>query len=298
MAVGTPPSTVDTVAVPAAALFAVMLWGATAVATKITAGIMDPIMVGLLRTIVAGLFTAPVVLFMRMAPPTGAGGKLLVFLSGFGGFVGFPVLFTVGQSQTTAIHGGLILACLPIYVGLYMSVLDRRLPGLRWGIGATIAIVGEVLLVTNRAGGATDGASLQGDLLIFAAAAFSALGYVAGALLSQRGYSSWSTTAWGVTISSLLLIPALPFATIGVVSDPAIAISGVLFLAFGSTIIAYIAWYWALGRGGIARTALFQFFQPVFATGFAIWLLAEQVGPVTLVSAGLILAGVLVARRR
>lgn len=296
MAAGTSPGTVDTVFVPAAALFAVAIWGATAVATRITGGVMDPFLVGLLRTIVAGLFTAPAILFLRMAPPPGNDGKMLVFLSGFGGFVGFPILFSIGQAQTTAIHGGLILACLPIYVGFYMAILDRRWPGQRWCVGAVLAIAGEILLVAGRSGDAGSDASLEGDLLIFAAAAFSALGYVAGALLSQRGYSSKSTTAWGVTISGILLIPLLPLADATLIGAPEVAVGGVLFLALGSTIIAYIAWYWALGRGGIARTALFQFLQPVFATGFAVWLLAEGVDIVTFAAAIMILAGVVVAR--
>jgi drug/metabolite transporter (DMT)-like permease len=258
---------------------------------------MDPFLVGLLRTVVAGLFTAPAILFLRMSPPEGNSGKLLVFLSGFGGFVGFPILFSIGQSQTTAIHGGLILACLPIYVGFYMAILERRRPGWQWCLGAAIAIAGEFLLVAGKRGDTGSGATLEGDLLIFAAAAFSALGYVAGALLSQRGYSSRSTTAWGVTISGLLLIPLLPFADTTLTGAPEVAVGGVLFLALGSTIIAYVAWYWALGRGGIARTALFQFLQPVFATGFAVWLLAEAVDLVTLAAAAMILVGVIVARR-
>jgi drug/metabolite transporter (DMT)-like permease len=101
-----------------------------------------------------------------------------------------------------------------------------------------------------------------------------------------------------VSISAVLLLPALPFAEANLTGSLTVAISGVMFLALGSTIIAYVAWYWALGRGGIARTALFQFLQPVFATAFAVWLLSEEFGATTLVAALLILAGVIIARRR
>lgn len=298
MAAGNSPRTVDTVFVPAAALFAVAIWGATAVATRMTADVLDPVLTGLLRTIVAGFFTIPAIMLLRMAPPPDGFGRWLVFLSGFGGFIGFPVLFTIGQSQTTAIHGGLILACLPVYVGIYMAVLERSWPSVRWIIGAVIAVAGEVVLVSGGLLDADSGATLKGDLLIFAAAAFSALGYVAGAKLSQRGYNSRSTTAWGVSISAVLLLPALPFAEANLTGSLTVAVSGVMFLALGSTIIAYVAWYWALGRGGIARTALFQFLQPVFATAFAVWLLSEEFGATTLVAALLILAGVIIARRR
>jgi len=141
---------------------------------------------------------------------------------------------------------------------------------------------------------------LTGDLLVAVSSVLASTGYVAGARLSQMQYASLGTTLWGATAASILLLPVLPLAT-GGWSLPAaspVAWGAVAFLAWMSSTLGYIGWYWALARGGIARMGTIQFLQPLSGLVLAFFLLNERPSGTLVLSAVLILAGVVVARRR
>src|SRR5262249_59973326 len=102
-----------------------------------------------------------------------------------------PLLYSLGQRDPSAMHGGMILAALPIFTGSYAALVERRRPTARWIAGCLIALLGECALIALRAGGGGAAPTLGGDLLVLASALLVAAGYVAGARLGQTGYSSW-----------------------------------------------------------------------------------------------------------
>ena len=71
----------------------------------------------------------------------------------------------------------------------------------------------------------------------------------------------------------------------------ATAWGSLLVLAFLTSVLGYIAWYWALGKGGISRIASIQFTQPLFGIALAAVVLGERPAPVTAVAAVGILIG-------
>jgi drug/metabolite transporter (DMT)-like permease len=286
-------------AVFAAAALAIFIWGATPVVTKIAVGDVEPLIVGMLRTMLAAAITAPIVIVRRIARPRTAREMALLAASALGGFVGFPVLFSLGQRLTSASHGALILAILPVFTGIFAAVLERRMPGSRWWLGAAVALAGEVLLVAFRFGFEGAGAGLAGDLLIALSCVAASLGYVAGGQLS-RSLGTWPTTLWGITIGGLVLLPALPLAARGI-DWTAIAPTSWLalgYLAFLSSVLAYVAWYWALAAGGIARIGVTQFAQPIVGLALAVAVLGEAMTLPLAATAVCILIGIYIAQRR
>lgn len=281
-------------AVLAAALLAVGLWGATPLVTKLAVGELTPLTVALLRTVLAATLALPVILLARLAPPRGLRPTLLLGISALCGFVLFPLIFTFGQARTSAGHGALILAILPVLTGSIAALLERRLPVGRWWIGVVLAALGTWLLIGQRHDLAGGGATLAGDLLVLASALAASLGYVTGAL-AQRALGTWRVTFWGLAFGGLLLLPLLPFASWPAAASP-IAWGSVLYLAGLSSILAYAAWYWALGQGEIARTGVIQFAQPVIGVVLAVIILQESLSPEMLIAAAAILLGVAVAR--
>ncbi len=281
------------------ALMVVAVWGATPVVTKLAAIEIDPLLVALLRTVCGGIPALPLLLMMGVQPPRERRlwGPLL--LSAFCGFVAFPLLFTYGQRQTSAMHGGLILAMLPVLTGLYVALIERRRPAGRWWAGCVVAFAGEVLLIGGRGLGNGASASLAGDALVVAACLFASLGYVLGGRLAQAGYPSLGTTLWGIFAASLMVTPLLLWALAdGLPSASPVAWGSVLFLALVTSILGYVGWYWALGAGGIARIATFQFLQPLSGLVLAFFALGERPTLVLAVATLLILAGVVTAQRR
>lgn len=277
----------------AVALGVMVVWGGTPLFTKIASQQMDPIMVGVLRTVIAGAVALPLAFGMRQPLPTDMRGRWILAFSAFSAFVAFPLLFSVGQSRTSALHGALILATLPVFTSLFGTLLERRRVSKTWVAGCAMALGGEAVVIVWRTAGTGGEATLFGDAVVLASSAICALGYVAGARLQQRGYGSLPTTLWGAVGASAVLLPLLGWL---VVADgvPRAGLSGwlsVLVLAVLTSVLGYVAWYWALGRGGISRVASVQFTQPLFGVALAAVVLHDRPAPITAVAAVGILAG-------
>jgi drug/metabolite transporter (DMT)-like permease len=280
-----------------AALLAVVVWGGSPVGTKLAVASLPPLTVAALRTVLGGALALPLAFVLRVPPPRRRRQLGLLALSSFGGFVGFPALFTVGMQHTSGIHGAMILAVLPVTTGAITHALHRTLPRGRWWLGCALALAGEFLLVASRHAGTGQASSLGGDALALVSTLFASGGYVAGAKLTQTGYPSQGATYWGVGLAAICLAPLLPWLLAGQhFSDiPVPALWGLVYLAAGVSVAGYVLWYWALARGGIARVGLFQFVQPLFGVLLAWALLSEPVALPVWAAAALILAGVWIA---
>ena len=64
----------------AAALIAVMLWGASAVAAKIAVSSLSPMMVAVLRTVIGGLIALPMAMLFRIPLPAHASQRYLLII--------------------------------------------------------------------------------------------------------------------------------------------------------------------------------------------------------------------------
>ncbi|MEM7293153.1 MAG: DMT family transporter [Pseudomonadota bacterium] len=281
------------------ALFAVVLWGASAVATKVAVITLSPLTVALLRTVIGGSAALALALLVRVALPSSHRHRGLLLLSGFCGFVAFPLLFTWGVERTSANHASMILASLPVFTGAIAMTWDRKKPQAVWWLGCAIALGGEALLIGSGSRAGAGEATVVGDLMVLASNLFASLGYVVGGRLQREGYPAVGTTFWGAGIYALILLPFLPFATsIGELSGGSLdSWLGVMYLAVGVTIVGYVCWYWALGQGGIERVGLLQFLQPVSGVILAGILLGETVGLSFVTASCAILFGVWVALR-
>ena len=284
-----------------AALVAVIIWGASPVAAKIAVADISPLAVAALRTLIGGALAIPIALLLRIPIPRTRTLRGVLLLSGFCGFIGFPVIFTLGVAQTSANHASMILAALPIFTGAIAKLWDRQAPKRIWLVGSVIALVGEIVLITGRhhAGGAESG--LVGDALVLASNLFASFGYVAGGRLQQAGYPSTGTTFWGAAAAAVLLLPVLvaliAFGGLGAELAAAATQSwlAIGYLAVFVTIVGYIFWYWALGKGGIARVGVLQFLQPVSGVILAALLLGERINLTFIAASALILFGVWLA---
>lgn len=282
----------------AAALAAVIIFGGSAIATKVAVSAIGALDVSIMRTIIGGLVAVPLTFALRIPLPASAQQKWLLLISGFCGFIAFPLLFTLGVNLTTANHATMILAILPVMTGAIAHYWDRHRPRALWWLGCAIAFSGEALLLYDPAAAGGE-ATLEGDLLVWSSTVFASLGYVAGARLQRSGYSARGTTFWGVGLFALLLLPTLLLVVdLDTLRSAGIyAWSGLLYQAIGVTVIAYILWYWALGTGGIAQVGLFQFLQPISGVVLAWLILAESLSLIFVFASSIIMAGVIIAFR-
>ncbi len=292
-----PPAPAAPVAIVSAALLAVVLWGGSPIATKLAVEALDPLALGALRTLIGAVPAAVILAFGRLAIPRSASGRWLLVVSSLSGFVVFPLLFSLALELTSGSHGGLALALLPITTALIVAIFERRMPRLRWWLGAAVASAGTLLLIDRRFGLSSPGASLEGDLLVLLSCFVASAGYVAGGR-AAREVGAASVTFWGLLLGGLLLLPLIP------VLIPSGALTGLSVSAWGAlvylgvliSIVGYLAWYWALAQGDMTRVALIQFLQPGFSLLFAAMVLGEIVTWPLALAGGVIVAGVALAQ--
>ena len=280
-----------------AALAAIIIFGASPVAAKIAVQSIHAMDVATLRTIIGGAIALPLTLMLGIRLPKHKQQRGLLLLSGVCGFVGFPILFTLGVQITSANHASMILATLPIITGGIAMLWDKQVPTTLWWLGCFIALTGEGVLIFSTVELGQSQASIQGDLLVLCSNLFAALGYVADGRLQRSGYSAKATTFWGVSLFAIILLPVMPL-LLHFDQLPQASLNswlGVLYLGIGVTVAGYIFWYWALGSGGIARVGLLQFLQPISGVILAGILLNEQLSFSFIFASIVILSGVWVA---
>ena len=277
---------------------AIILWGATPAATLIAVEGIDPVTVGLVRTITAALILFPLAMLLKLPAPTDRECWIDLVISALTGFAGYTLIFTVGQKLTSTNHAALILASAPIFTGLIGSVMERKWLARSWWLGAAVALVGEAILITSQASG-TRTASLTGDLLVLVSVVFVSTSYVTGGRSSSK-IGNWPTIAWSVSIAGVILAPVLTWrlATVHLARFNSVQSSwfAVLYLVLFTSIIGWAAWYGAIGRGGVGRIAPIQFAQPVVSLLIALAIIRETITAPVLLSIFVIFTGLIITK--
>jgi drug/metabolite transporter (DMT)-like permease len=137
-----------------------------------------------------------------------------------------------------------------------------------------------------------------GDLISLAAAALFATYTVLVKPLAGR-HPATSVSAWTLTVGA---VPVLIFALPSLVHQDwaRVQLSGWLLLAWAIVVPVYLAWTlwsWASARAGVAATNAFLYLVPVVSGISSFLLLGEGFAPLKLAGAGLVLAGLVLARR-
>ena len=289
------------------ALVAVLLWGASFVASKIALAELSPVHLVLLRVSLAAV--ALNCLLLR----GGGGGTKITHLSRRDwGSIGLLVLISVflhqlmqivGLQQTTAINGALLITLAPLFMFiLSVTFLSERVSWLKV-LGFLVALLGSVLVITRgnpRALGASN-QTFGGDLLIVLSAVGWALFSMLGKDLLQK-----QSPLLVVTLIFNLSLPVLAVST-ALGRQSFLSALGrmtwrgwgaAVFLAWGCSALAYVLWYRALQSQEMSRVSVLHYLQPLVTTLLGVLLLSESIGWATILGGGMILGGVALVNRR
>lgn len=280
------------------ALLAVFIYGATPAFTKIATGTVDGVTVGALRAVVAAPLAIVVIVLGRHCIPLRRRAIGLLIVSGLGGLVLFPILFSWGVQLTTAGHAAAGTAFGAVLAGALVAIIDRRLPGWPWWIGIATGTGGALLLIWEAVGLEAEGVSWQGDVLVFLGMFMGVVGYIAGARLT-RDIGATAVTMWSILVAIVILVPLLAVysrvETVAAIGRE--AWMAILALGWGSTILAYLFWNRALADGGVARIGALQLLQPVVGIVLAAVLLTEPITLPLAIATAIILFGVILVQR-
>ncbi len=281
-------------------LFAVIVWGASFIATKIGVQEVSPITVVWLRfgmgVIILGIAVAARKEFALPAKNEWGYFALLGFL----GITWHQWLQSTGLVTAQASTTAWIVATTPIFMALLGWLILKE--KLTWGQSAGIALaaLGVLLVVSN--GDIKSIFSSQfgtpGDYLIM----ISALNWAIFSALSRRGLKTHPAARMMFYVMVFgWLFSSIAFFAGGNWSDiPDLSFNGwigIVFLGVFCSGLAYIAWYDALQALPASQVGAFLYLEPLVAVVVAAAILAEPITWVSLLGGAIILLGVYLVNR-
>lgn len=208
----------------------------------------------------------------------------------------YQILFIEGLDRSSAFVSNVIQGTEPLFALILLALLGRPVLPRQWA-GVMLALLGAVVFFLQEArGGMTIAYGFADVLNLASAASFAAYGLLSGSLFER--YPGRLVLAYSMGLGALPLLPwswnELTATDWGAV--PAAVWAGLVFSALVPVYIGYWIWNWAVTQKGLAHASLYIFVD-IIATGIFAWaFLGERFGALRLLGAGIILAGVRLAR--
>ncbi len=285
------------------ALWAVIFWGFSFIATKVALREMNPFTLLTLRFGIGGLILLLVQLQKDRRFLKAFSFKdwvSIIFLAAVG-TSGHTLLQAFGLLYTTAIHTGWIVAIMPIFITVaarfYLgeAITLRKIGGIVLGfLGIFLVISKGVFSLSIFRFGSTFGDSL---ILI------SALTWTAFTV-GGRGFLSRSSPLAAITPMMIVgCLITFPFTWLKWEWNLLFHLStaawmGILFLGVFCSGLAYLFWYSALEKKDSSMVGMYLYLEPFVTLIGAYFLLGEEIQWITLMGGGMILLGVYLATRK
>ena len=282
---------------PAVALLgAMLLWGSSFIAMKVAVMAFHPLLVILVRMLVASALFSLAWRSLRKVRYHKGDWKPLLFMA-----LCEPCLYFVFESyalrNTSASQAGMVAATLPVLVAVSARFfLAERLSRRAWS-GLMLAIAGVAWL--SFSGQATEHSPnpLLGNLLEFIAMA-TASGYMVTLKHLTRRYPPWYLTAVQTTAGAVFFLPVLllPHAAL---PDPLpmAGVWSVLYLGSFVTIGAYGLYNFGMSRLPAGQTSAYVNLIPVITLILGKLILDETFTPPQYAASLVVLAGVYLTQR-
>ena len=270
----------------------------TYIAGKRALAELSPLDVALARFSLAALVHAAVlwrlrVRFERKDLPGIAGlGVLAVAVN--------QLFFLGGLALSTPGHAALLYAMTPIFVFLIERLRGRERGSPRKVTGIAIAFGGTVVVLSARGvlgiAGARD--VLTGDVLLLFAVISWALYAVGGKVYAAR-YGGLAAGSGTLVAGTLLCVPvgAAFFHPAKVAALSGWGLASLAYLILVTSVLAWLIYYWALGRAEASRVAVWSNLQPVLTALLAWAVYGEALTAPFLVGGAMVVAGVLLTER-
>ncbi len=282
-------------------LFAVIVWGASFIATKIALVEISPITIIWLRFIMGVLILGIAVVLRRQFrfPPIIELGYFA--LLGFLGITFHQWLQSNGLRTSEAGTTAWIVATTPVFMALLGWIILKEDLGWLKTAGIILAFAGVLLVVSkgDLASVSVGRFGAPGDKLILV----SAVNWAVFSVLSRRGLKSYPASLMMFYVMSFgwIFTSILFGASSGLHEVSNLTIKGwmgIAFLGIFCSGLAYIAWYDALQALPAAQTGAFLYIEPLVAVVVAFIVLREPITLVSLIGGGIILFGVWLVNRK
>ncbi len=277
------------------AFFAVIVWGASFIATKIALREISPITVVWLRFSMGVIILGLAVALRNQLSLLRRSEWAYFALLGFLGVALHQWLQSNGLQTSEAGTTAWIVSMTPVFMAVLGWIILKEKLGWIKIAGILLAFIG-VLIVVSK--GDIRSISIgkfgtPGDKLIL----ISALNWAVFSALSRRGLKTHPATLMMFYVMSFgwLFISILFFARQNISEIGKLTINGwfgITFLGVFCSGLAYIAWYDALQALTTAQTGVFLYIEPLITVVVAFFILGEAITSALLIGGAVIILGV------
>ena len=284
------------------------IWAVNFVVGKIALRYWNPLTLASFRVTLAAIFLVLLFPICRRMPTFAEAARArrqgrrsfkdfwpFIYL-GFFGIAINQICFTVGLRYTSVTHSSVIVGMGPLYA-LILAVLFRlEAATVRKVTGMVIAFAG-VVLMTYHPRDAHHNATILGDAITLAGSLGFAMYGVLGKRVAAR-YDTLTMTTYNGVFGALLVLPIAIHSAyaIGPLANwraiPATAWLGLLYMAFFSSVLAYLFYFWLLRYLEVTQLSSFSYLLPATATALSILFLGERGTVAELLGGALALSGV------
>jgi drug/metabolite transporter (DMT)-like permease len=253
---------------------------------------LDPAFVAMARALIAAALASGVLLHRR-EPFIASNHLPRLALAAGGTVIVGPLLMTFALKRLPASHAAVVFGFLPIAIAFCSTIRGRERPGRMFWLAAAAGL-GSILAFAASQGAERPQA---GDLLMLSAVAVIAVGHAEGGELA-REIGGLRVICWSLVVSAPLLVA--PVGVMLVLHPPnagAGAWVGFGYVSVVSMFLAFIPWYHAMARDGVARVSQLKLAMPVLTLAWSALFLGEQVGSSTILAAACVLMCVTIAQR-
>jgi drug/metabolite transporter (DMT)-like permease len=281
-----------------------LLWGASWPAGRTLALAMPPLSGAAWRfTLAAVLLAAWAMWRQREWPQLTRKQWLGLALAGAIGVAGYAVFFMAALQRVEASRAAVVVTTNPVFTTLLAAWLFKEKFNARIALGMLCALVGAATVLTHGAPWMvfTSGVGVGEWLLVGCITTWVGYTLIARALLG--GIDSLAATAISSVFGTALLwavalaVDGTAVMTNSITSLSAAGWLSMVFLAVGSTVLAY-AWYFrGVAELGAGTAASYISLVPVFGVASSVLVLGESLDASLLVGGALALAGVVLTNR-
>lgn len=279
-----------------AALFTVINWGTTFIATKILLEAFTPIEILLFRFM---LGYGALWLACPRRLKVGDWKKEGIFAAaGLTGVCLYYLLENIALSFSAASNVGVIVSASPLFAVLLTLALSRGRERPRWSFffGFVVSMAGIGLISFN---GSQISVDIRGDLLAVIAALVWAVYTLLTKKIGSYGWSVLQTTrrifGWGI----LFMLPAagrMDF-RLGLERLTVPSYAGMLlYLGLGACAACFVTWNLAIQILGPIKTMVYIYLVPVITVICAVLILKEVITPLAAAGTALTLAGLMISQ--
>lgn len=256
-------------------LFAVVVWGASFIATKIALEEIKPLSIIFLRLILATILLTILAIYSKksfaLSWKNHGGIFILALIAAFHLWIQ-----VTGMQYTTAANTGWIIGTAPIFMAIVgFIVFKESLSPIRI-FGILLAFFGLLLLISNGDFSSIDFLSNKGDFLVLA----SAFTWSVYSAVNKKISLTYSPLLTILFLFVMMAIIILPFSINSASINSVLGLStkgwiAILFLGIFCSGIAYVLWAQSLKEMDSIKVGAFLYLEP-FVTVYAAWLILKE----------------------